>query len=329
VLNKTKFLELVRDPDLIEEKDLPKLDELAAEHPYSQVIHVLNLKGRKNFNKPDFQESLHLASTYVYDRSILKSLIEGSEAVVQSSPTATSPEPDQNDQAVEETSDFSWIQQDDEDEDIFIDEIPQDFQLVEQEPAKTTDQDQIVEPPPEKEQTDFPEEEILQPEPPSKQPPVTKIEEIGEDTVEAKEDVTTNMAEDPLAQEIEAGSIHAELMQNLNQLQENKQQLEKSSEKNGGPKNRQEQIEIIDNFIKNSPVLSKPNLSAESEGVSQDDLSKSSTELSEEMVSENLAKIYLKQGKAKDAEKIYKKLIRKFPQKKPYFAGQIEKIKKK
>ena len=319
--NKTKFLELVKDPDLIEEKDLPKLDELAAEHPYSQIIHVLNLKGRKNFNKPDLQESLHLASTYVYDRSILKSLIEGSEAVVQDSPTAPSAEPEPNEQAAEETSDFSWIQPDDEDEDIFIDEIPQDHQLVEQEPVKTTDQDQIAELPPEKEQTNFPEEEIPQPEPPSKQPPVTKIEEIAEDIVESKED--------PLAQEIEASSIHAELMQNLNQLQENKQQLEKSSEKNGGPKNRQEQIEIIDNFIKNSPVLSKPNLSAESEGVSQDDLSKSSTELSKEMVSENLAKIYLKQGKAKDAEKIYKKLIRKYPQKKPYFAGQIEKIKKK
>ena len=64
-------------------------------------------------------------------------------------------------------------------------------------------------------------------------------------------------------------------------------------------------------------------------GVSQDDLSKASTKLSEEMVSENLAKIYLKQGKTKDAEKIYKKLIRKFPQKKPYFADQIQKIKKK
>ena len=168
MLNKTKFLELVKDPELIEEKDLPKLDELAAEHPYSQVIHVLNLKGRKNFNKPDLQESLHLASTYVYDRSILKALIEGSEAVVQNPVTTPSPEPEPNEQSTEETSDFSWIQQDDDEEDIFIDEIPEDQLPEEQEPATSTDQNQMIAPPSVKEEPDVSEQEIPEPEPPSK-----------------------------------------------------------------------------------------------------------------------------------------------------------------
>ena len=142
------------------------------------------------------------------------------------------------------------------------------------------------------------------------------------DTVDKNQEESLNL-------DIQAGSIHAELMENLNQLQESKQQYENPAEEIKDPQHRQEQIEIIDNFIKNSPVLSKPNLSADSEAETQDDLSKKSTKLNEEMVSENLAKIYLKQGKRKDAEKIYKKLIRKFPQKKGYFADQIEKIKKK
>ncbi len=343
MLNKTKFLELVRNPELIQENDLPKLDELATEHPYSQIIHVLKVKGRCAFDKPDLQESLHRASTYIYDRSILRSLIEGSSTDEQSSVAPESNQPE-NKPVKEETSDFSWINQDEDDEDIFIDEIPEEEEVetsipelgseVEApDPSKSFGEQEskaVLEPAEEQQPVDSSDstEEDPQDLQPSVPPPPPPAEATAQTSPESQDKVTEPQ-KNPLDLEIEAGSIHAELMMNLNQLQESKQQFEEPTEKNGGPQNLQEQIEIIDNFIKNSPVLSKPNLNAESEGVSQDDLSKASTKFSEEMVSENLAKIYLKQGKAKDAEKIYKRLIRKFPQKKPYFADQIEKIKRR
>jgi hypothetical protein len=309
------------------------LDELVREHPYSPIAHVLKVKGRKTFNKPDFQDCLHLASTYVYDRSILKSILEGQEADRKIDPTPETNQSKNTSQVVEETPDFSWINKED-DEDVFIDEIPdanhanQPDQEIkaekEEKPAPLTTGEETA---PVRKQ-----EEAQLPSNPEKKAETgaAKAESKDKPTTELRTDEPTKkVPENPLHQEIEAGSIHAELMKNLNQLQENKQQLNEQSDDNGDTKNRREQIEIIDNFIKNSPVLSKPNLSAESEGVSQDDLSKASATLNEELVSENLAKIYLKQGKAKDAEKIYRKLIRKFPQKKPYFADQIEKIKKK
>ncbi len=285
-MNKSKFLELVKNPELIEEKDLTKLAELTSEHPYSQIIHVLNVKGCKILAKHDFDKALNLAAVYSYDRNVLHSIVEGINVeVVQPSDEVVQPSDDLEESTIEETSDFEWINDDLEDKD----------QSIETASVESGAKDEAA----------------------------NKEQESSE------EEDPADQNEDSLKLEIETSGIHAELMKNLSQLQESKQQYEGHPEANGDPNSDKEQIEIIDDFIKNSQVLSKPNLSAESEIISQKDLSKDSSKFSEELASENLAKIFLKQGKKKDAEKIYKKLISKFPQKKTYFADQIEKLKKK
>ena len=58
------------------------------------------------------------------------------------------------------------------------------------------------------------------------------------------------------------------------------------------------------------------------------DLARESVNFNDNLVSENLAIILTDQGKTQKAIDIYKKLIWKFPQKKAYFASQIEKLKK-
>ena len=85
-MNKSKFLELVKNPESIAENDLTKLEALAIEHPYSQVLHVLNVKAQKSHSKPDFEKALNLAATYVYDRNLLHSLIEGKNDTAAVSP---------------------------------------------------------------------------------------------------------------------------------------------------------------------------------------------------------------------------------------------------
>jgi len=57
------------------------------------------------------------------------------------------------------------------------------------------------------------------------------------------------------------------------------------------------------------------------------DLSQKSIEFNDDLVSENLASILIKQGKNDKAIDIYKKLIWKFPQKKTYFAALIDELK--
>ena len=58
----------------------------------------------------------------------------------------------------------------------------------------------------------------------------------------------------------------------------------------------------------------------------QDDLTEKNDGYNENIISETLAQILIKQGKKEKAIDILKKLIWKFPQKKAYFAAQIEKI---
>ncbi len=85
---------------------------------------------------------------------------------------------------------------------------------------------------------------------------------------------------------------------------------------------QKEQNEIIDQFIKTQPIIPKAKPIAPAT-----DLSEESSAFSDGIVSETLVDILLKQGKKEKAIEVLKKLIWKFPQKKAYFAAQIEDLK--
>ena len=106
-----------------------------------------------------------------------------------------------------------------------------------------------------------------------------------------------------------------------------KTQKEKSPAQATKPKKspKSKKKDLIDKFIANKPSIT-PGKSVK-ENIA--DLSKASSELKEDLVSENLAVIFAKQGKTNKAIDIYKKLIWKFPQKKASFAARIEELKKK
>jgi tetratricopeptide (TPR) repeat protein len=90
-----------------------------------------------------------------------------------------------------------------------------------------------------------------------------------------------------------------------------------------GPRQK-EQTDIIDQFIKTQPSISKPKaIPAKTE-----DLTEKTDVYGDNIVSETLVEILLNQGKKEKAIEMLKKLIWKFPQKKTYFAAQIEELKK-
>ena len=128
--------------------------------------------------------------------------------------------------------------------------------------------------------------------------------------------------------------VYEELESNLNALHLNKKNLGKllsdqdtqAKTKKPAPTDRESQIALIEKFIKNEPQLDKQKLIAQESKNDQEDLSSKSLKYKDELVTETLAQLMVKQQKVKKATQIYKKLSLKFPEKKAYFATQIEKI---
>jgi hypothetical protein len=89
------------------------------------------------------------------------------------------------------------------------------------------------------------------------------------------------------------------------------------------PANQVEPSDIITEFLKKAPSISRPKaaffspLKAAKMGIQEDDA----------LVSETLAKIYLTQGNLPRALKAYQTLLLQFPEKKNIFAPRIEEIK--
>jgi hypothetical protein len=104
----------------------------------------------------------------------------------------------------------------------------------------------------------------------------------------------------------------------------------KTTKKKIPPSNKktQEQIQIIDDFIRAQPnITPKPPKEPVADPEGSSDLT-ASGDFADNVVSETLVEILKKQGKKDKAIEVLRKLIWKFPQKKAYFAAQIEELKK-
>ena len=106
----------------------------------------------------------------------------------------------------------------------------------------------------------------------------------------------------------------------IDEIVSTKQEINPETEK------QKEQIELINQFIQAQPSIVNREKTIT---VPTGDLSTiKSGEFGDNIVSETLVDILLKQGKKDKAIEVLKKLIWKFPQKKAYFAAQIEELKK-
>ncbi|MFO7889174.1 MAG: hypothetical protein R6V04_02425 [bacterium] len=89
-------------------------------------------------------------------------------------------------------------------------------------------------------------------------------------------------------------------------------------------RNKEQNQDLIDKFIKESPEMKSVHPPENKN--KKEDISLPSITENEEMLSEKLANIYIKQGYYSKAISAYKKLSLKYPEKSDYFAEQIEKL---
>lgn len=82
---------------------------------------------------------------------------------------------------------------------------------------------------------------------------------------------------------------------------------------------------LIDKFIANNPKISPVGTISEEQ---ENNPNPSEYDISENIFTETLARIYIKQKQYDKAKRIFEKLNLKFPEKSSYFADQIEKIDK-
>jgi len=115
------------------------------------------------------------------------------------------------------------------------------------------------------------------------------------------------------------------------EIQENQHlldQIKPKSSRHRATKKQKNQIQIINDFIKASPSIKRMTSNVVKADQKQKDLSETSVVMDKNLVSENLANIFIMQGKTNKAIDIYKKLIWRFPQKKTYFANRIKELQK-
>ena len=304
--------------------------------PYSQVLHTLSARLAKEQGFSTQTQELQLAAVYAADRGILKEMMLADQlsavksprlssaisaaAAVMTAPVVAAPDDlDPESVADEVMHDLEKLH-----------ELKQNFEALFIE-GKTNAGPVSEKPKPAKTEPSLPvsfhrdlskskKERIVELARALEEPPKTKKERIVElaKALEAQRQQPNVPSVEPRPPVKKKKDNPGEDI--IEEIASTKQTIEPENEK------QKEQLEMIDQFIKTQPSIS--NAKDKPSNIASGDLSTIKTgEFSDNIVSETLVDILLKQGKKDKAIEVLKKLIWKFPQKKAYFAAQIEELK--
>jgi tetratricopeptide (TPR) repeat protein len=284
-MNKETLLNYVYDPGKLNRDTLIELTELVNDFPYCQATRILltlNLFKDKHFR---YNAELKKTAVYVTDRRTLKKHIDA-----LSQQNAVSVLPDEDVETLQEETVFAEREEIRvKEEEVPVEETDEESKVIADEPAIEIEERTI-----EDEQIDRRNEAV-------KERPVDKHKKTIDDL--------KRIVKERLAQ-IEKDKLREELPLKIGQPVD-VEEVEPDKSVN----------ELIDEFIKNEPRISRPQASF----FNPVDAAKESIVDEENIVSETLAMIYFDQGRFEKAINIYRKLSLKYPEKSSYFAALIEK----
>jgi len=295
VLEKEKFLQLVTNIDSLTQDETKELVLLQTEFPYSQVVHNLVARGAQLNDLPDRQNRLNSAAVYSTDRSVLKAIVTAARGVrIEPVKITTAPK------EVKEVPKAVVEQAKQPKAEITAKKSADPSQSVAKfEPSNLSGDDLL--------------NELFR--------DLDQLKKLKHDFEVASESFDKKIPlEKPDKLDVKVEQERRPVAGNEGIMAEIKS---KKKIKPSDPKQK-EQLEIIENFIKTKPSIGKNKpVSGASDNT---DLSENSSVFSDNIVSETLVEILIKQGKKDKAIEVLKKLIWKFPQKKAYFAAQIEEL---
>jgi len=315
-VDKNNFIGVLNDFSKSSEKQAQEILSLKQHYPYSQLLHALSARVSKDHGFSNQQHELQLAAVYACDRGVLKEIMTltiNDDKIVNTA-VRTGNSQGLIAPVVETETDQSHVADDVIHDLERLHELKHNFEALFSESTDTNDQVVVKK---EIAQTEGSEDNTVK-----LKSGLSKKERI----IALAKEADARAEAEAKERELEAKATPPTKKKEksieglIDEIANTKKEIDPETEK------QKQQIEIIDQFIKAQPsiVNSKDKPMAAPSG----DLSTiKSGEFGNNIVSETLVDILIKQGKKEKAVEVLKKLIWKFPQKKAYFAAQIEELK--
>ncbi|WMJ74255.1 hypothetical protein RCC89_13915 [Cytophagaceae bacterium ABcell3] len=336
-MNKQTFTTLIRNPENISANLLKELEEVASTFPYSQAAHILIARAAHENHSMLAEKKLKKAAACTADRKNLKNIIQKKTNNLKVKEPTGLNRPRENSKPQNRIKN---LQEEPFKEEVFreIEEnlkklhrlrkladlhVPGPVIIVEEAPPPPTPETSY-ELPVSNDDTLPSLEELLPVTPkkapkPAKEKKEQKAKEKHEPDASKKHYITSSRLDDELTlEEKNKLSDDAGLISDYLKFI-NTERVKKKKDKNV-------QNAIIDKFIKEDPTIPPLSSFKVNPNAPQEDLA-GKTMKAKLPVSETFAKLMIKQGKTDKAINIYEELILKFPEKKAYFASQIENLK--
>ena len=308
-MEKTAFLNTLQHYASTTVDEANEIASLRSQYPYSQVLQTLAARVSKDHGLQHQQRDLQLAAVYASDRGLLKEIItlQPEEPVQQ----VVSKHVNANEQIVStiDSVDVADVIMDDLER---LSKLKNTFENLFMDYPKSAKGDKDVK------EVNLPSAPAEETSPIGQESPAKSRKERIIEMAKALNSTSETADGDlPKKKRDKDGNPVDEL---IAEIQISKQEIIPENER------QKQQIELINQFIRVQPSISN----SRDRGPSSigDLMPIKSGEFGDNIVSETLVEILIKQGKKDRAIEVLKKLIWKYPQKKAYFASQIEDLKK-